>query len=153
MTSQRKTSFLPYYFLSFSLLFCAAVSAQQDIVNTRQDGFNEMGAAMKTLRDGLKSDKAVTPAMVVAAENLVVLAEKLPDWFPDGSGPASGVKTDARDYIWSNRQKFDDLSKALLAESQTLVLHAKQSDVSALQKQLGVIRDNCSSCHDSYRVD
>lgn len=129
------------------------VYAQQDVIDVRQEGFKDMGAAMKTLRDQLKSDKTDTAAVTAAAEQLSLLANKVPEWFPTGSGPASGLKTDARDYIWENKEKFDAISKELIVASRELVPLAKSADKSALQKKLGVIRDNCSSCHDSFRVD
>ena len=129
------------------------VYAQQDVIDARQEGFKDMGAAMKTLRDQLKSDKTDTAAVTAAAEKLSQLANKVPEWFPAGSGPASGLKTDARDYIWENKEKFDAISKELIVASRELVSLAKSADKSALQKKLGVIRDNCSSCHDSFRVD
>lgn len=139
--------------LSSLLLLQLPANAQQDIVDARQQGFKDMGAAMKTLRDQLKSDKTDTAAITIAAEQLSQLANKVPEWFPAGSGLAAGLETDARDYIWENKAKFDEISKALIVASRELVPLAKSADKSALQKKLGVIRDNCSSCHDSFRVD
>ncbi|ACE85356.1 cytochrome c'' [Cellvibrio japonicus Ueda107] len=135
------------------LAWVAPVAAQQDIIDERQDGFKEMGTAMKTLRDELKRGKPDAAKLSAAAEQLSVLAEKIPAWFPEGSGPAAGLKTDARDYIWENREKFDAISQALIAESKKMSALGSSGDASALQKQLIVIRDNCASCHDSYRVD
>lgn len=148
-----KNSGLKVAAFSALVLFQFPAYAQQDIVDARQDGFKEMGAAMKTLRDELKRGKPDTAAISTAAEQLSVLAEKVPAWFPDGSGPASGVKTDARDYIWENKEKFDVISNELIVASKALVPLAKSADVPALQKQLGIVRDSCSSCHDSFRVD
>jgi cytochrome c556 len=135
------------------LLMHLPVSAQQDVIDARQSGFKDMGAAMKTLRDELKSGKPDHTSIAAAAEQLSTLANKVPDWFPAGSGVASGLKTDARDYIWENKEKFDAITKELIVESKALVPLAKSADTAALQKKLGVIRDNCSSCHDSFRVD
>ncbi len=131
----------------------AAAVAQQSLVDERQDGFNDMGAAMKTLRDQLKGGKPDTAKVTAAADELVLLAEKIPAWFPEGSGPASGVKTDARAYIWENKTKFDAITQALVDESTAMAALARAGDTAGMQKKLLVIRDNCSSCHDSYRVD
>lgn len=136
-----------------TLLLQLPASAQQDVIDARQQGFKDMGAAMKTLRDELKSHKPDNTSIAAAAERLATLANKVPDWFPTGSGPASGLKTDARDYIWENKEKFDAISKELILDSKALTSFAKSADNSALQKKLGVVRDNCSSCHDSFRVD
>jgi cytochrome c556 len=128
-------------------------SAQQDIIDARQEGFKDMGAAMKTLRDELKRGKPDSAAVTAVTNELSVLAEKIPAWFPAGSGQASGLKTDARDYIWENKEKFDAISTELIVETKALASLASSGDASALQKKLGTIRDNCSSCHDSFRVD
>lgn len=148
-----KPSFLKIAALSALVFLQMPAYAQQDIVDARQQGFKDMGSAMKTLRDQLKSDKTDTAAITAAAEQLSQLANKVPEWFPAGSGPAAGLDTDARDYIWENKAKFDEISKQLIVASRELVPLAKSADKSALQKKLGVIRDNCSSCHDSFRVD
>ncbi len=139
--------------LSTLLLLQLPAYAQQDIIDARQEGFKDMGAAMKTLRDELKSGNPDSAAITSAATELSVLAEKLPHWFPAGSGPESGLETDARAYIWENKEKFDAISNELMVESKALVSLASSGDKSALQKKLGTLRDNCSSCHDSFRVD
>lgn len=139
--------------LSALLFLQLPAYAQQDIIDARQEGFKDMGAAMKTLRDELKSGNPDSAAITSAATELSVLAEKLPTWFPAGSGPESGLETDARAYIWENKEKFDAISNELMVESKALVSLASSGDKSALQKKLGTLRDNCSSCHDSFRVD
>ena len=148
-----KPSLLTITALSALVFFQVPAFAQQDIVDARQQGFKDMGSAMKTLRDQLKSDKTDMAAVTAAAEQLSLLADKVPGWFPAGSGPAAGLETDARDYIWENKEKFDAISKELIAISRELAPLAKSGDKAALQKKLGDVRDNCSSCHDSFRVD
>ncbi len=139
--------------LSALLLLQLPAYAQQEVIDARQEGFKDMGAAMKTLRDELKRGKPDSAAVTTAANDLVLLAEKLPTWFPAGSGPESGLKTDARAYIWENKDKFDAISKELIVESKALASLASSGDTAAVQKKLGALRDNCSSCHDSFRVD
>lgn len=131
----------------------AAASTQQAVIDERQEGFKEMGAAMKTLRDALNDDNPSAADMKAAAQNMALLAEKIPGWFPEGSGPESGLDTDARDYIWTNKEKFDRITDELITASKAMTVLTAGSDVAAIKKQLLVIRDNCSSCHDSYRVD
>lgn len=152
-TSRIKSLKIKTVTLSALLLLQLPAYAQQEVIDARQEGFKEMGAAMKTLRDELKSGKPDSAAITSAATELSVLAEKLPTWFPAGSGPESGLETDARAYIWENKEKFDAISNELIVESKALVSLAGSGDKSALQKKLGTIRDNCSSCHDSFRVD
>lgn len=152
-TSRIKSLKIKTVTLSALFLLQLPAYAQQEVIDARQEGFKDMGAAMKTLRDELKSGNPDSAAITSAATELSVLAEKLPTWFPAGSGPESGLETDARAYIWENKEKFDALSNELMVESKALVSLASSGDKSALQKKLGTLRDNCSSCHDSFRVD
>ena len=139
--------------LLMQVIFVGPVAAQQAIIDERQAGFKDMGAAMKTLRDELKSDEPNTAAMTAAAEQMAALAAKIPAWFPAGSGPESGLDTDARDYIWTNKEKFDRITDEVISATKAMVPLTTGGDLSALKKQLLVVRDSCSSCHDSYRVD
>jgi cytochrome c556 len=141
------------FLFSSLLLLQLPASAQQDLVDERQQGFKDMGAAMKTLRDELKGGKPDYASVAAAAEQLSTLSAKIPAWFPAGSGPAAGLETDAREYIWENKAKFDSITQQFITESGELVALAKSEDAKGLQQKLGAIRDNCSACHDSFRVD
>ena len=139
--------------LLVQVIFVVPVVAQQSIIDERQAGFKDMGAAMKTLRDELKGDEPSTETMTAAAEQMAALAAKIPAWFPAGSGPESGLDTDARDYIWTNKERFDRITDEVISATKAIVPLTTGADLSALKKQLLVVRDSCSSCHDSYRVD
>ena len=139
--------------LLMQVIFVGPVAAQQAIIDERQAGFKDIGAAMKTLRDELKGDEPSTETMTAAAEQMAALAAKIPAWFPAGSGPESGLDTDARDYIWTNKEKFDRITDEVISATKAMVPLTTGADLSALKKQLLVVRDSCSSCHDSYRVD
>lgn len=127
--------------------------AHQAIIDERRDGFNEMGGVMKVYRNEIQQGGGDLAAVAEASDKLAALADKIPTWFPEGSGPESKLDTDARAYIWENKQKFDDLTKALMAESRKMAELARAGDKDAVKKQMVVIRDNCSGCHDSFRVD
>lgn len=127
--------------------------AQQAIIDERQEGFKKMGGAMKTLNGELKKSEPDSAAVLEAATIMATLAQEMPAWFPAGSGPESGLETDALAYIWKGTEKFDRLSDALIAETKVLVTLGSGSDSSAIKKQLLVVRDQCSACHNSYRAD
>src|SRR3954471_17988189 len=80
----------------------SAVPAQPDIVQTRQSGFKKMGAAMKVITEQLKSDTPDLPKISAAAQAIGTGAREQPSWFPTGSGPESGVETDALPHIWED---------------------------------------------------
>ncbi|MGD8175018.1 c-type cytochrome [Marinimicrobium sp. ARAG 43.8] len=127
--------------------------AQQALVDERQDGFNEMGAALKTLRDEYKSGSPKPDEIKTALATISTLSENIAGWFPEGSGPDAGLKTDAREYIWKNREKFDRITQELIEDSKALAAQADSGDIAGVGKQLRALRNHCSSCHDSYRVD
>jgi cytochrome c556 len=136
-----------------SLLMVIPASAQQAVIDERKEGFKAMGAAMKGLNGELKNEKPDAARMLAAAEKLATLSQKIPGWFPEGSGRDSGKDTDALPYIWKNKEKFSQLSDALIVQSKAMVPLTSSSDIAAIKKQLLVIKDTCSSCHESYRAD
>lgn len=140
-------------FIAQAALYVAPASAQQDIVDERQKGFKALGGAMKTLRNELKGGEPDSAKISKAAEEMANLSAKIPHWFPKGSGPDSGIDTDALAYIWKNNEKFTRISNDLISDTKAMVPLAAGTDYSAVKKQLMKVKDNCSSCHDSFRAD
>ena len=125
----------------------------QTLIETRQQGFKKMGAAAKALRDELKSSAPNDALLVQASHAIEAAAEAQTRWFPEGSGPESGVDTDALPYIWKNREKFDSIAAQLRAETKKLVAATSAHDLPALRTQFKVVGEVCSSCHRSFRAD
>lgn len=136
-----------------ALLFTASASAQQPIIAERKEGFKAMGGAMKALAGELKKDTPNAATMAAAAAKLAATAEKIPAWFPEGSGVESGVETDALPYIWKTKDKFNSINDKLIIDTKALAAATSGSDIAAIKKQLLVVKDTCSSCHESYRKD
>ncbi|MFT4047721.1 MAG: cytochrome c [Solimonas sp.] len=120
-------------------------------VDARQKGFKQMGAAMKHLNEQLGNAGPDPAALQADAAAIAENAAALPGWFPDGSGAAAGFKTDALDYVWQNRAKFDSLAGQLLAESRKLADGI--GDPSAARAQVKVVGQTCKACHMSFRAD
>jgi cytochrome c556 len=107
------------------------LSAQQAI-HARQDGFNKIGWATKAINDELKRR---SPDMQKIAA---------------GSGRESGFDTDALGAVWSQRARFDELTRQLVTESQRLKSAVATQDVGAIKAQFSALREVCSSCHRGY---
>ena len=134
----------------------APVSATPNVaalVGARQDRFEEMGEAIKVLRDQLRSDTPDASAVPAAAAVIAGYAGRISDWFPEGSGTESGVKTDALPYIWRNWDKFSGLDDELARVAATLTKAAASGDTGELMAAFRAVGGTCKSCHDSFRAD
>ncbi len=125
----------------------------QDVITTRQSGFKKMGAAMKSIAEQLKTSAPDLAKMTAAAQVIGAGTREQPNWFPSGSGPESGVDTDALPYIWKDSSKFTALSGQLSIESGHLTTAMASKDVAVIRTQFKILADVCSSCHKSFRAD
>jgi len=118
----------------------------------RHDNFKAQGAAFKTLLDELKKgdpDKAVVAG---SAAKLKATSTALPSWFPKGSGPESGVKTDAKPDVWADAAGFSAAANRFQVEASKLDLVARAGDIAGVKGQVRAVGGACKNCHDKYRV-
>jgi cytochrome c556 len=73
--------------------------------------------------------------------------------FPGGTGPASGLKTDALPAIWAQRTTFDGHAKKLIAEADKLVAVAGSGNAAAVGAQFKAVGGTCGGCHKQFRAD
>ena len=146
--------------LTVVLLAVASVEASetsapsaQDVIEARQSGFKKMGAALKSIAEQLKTDAPDLAKITAAAQAIGAGAREQPNWFPAGSGPESGLETDALPHIWKDTAKFAALSGQLGVESGHLTAAIAVKDVAAIRTQFKVLADVCASCHKSFRAD
>jgi cytochrome c556 len=125
----------------------------QSAIETRQQGFKKMGAAMKAIVDQLKTDAPDTARMAAASQVIASGAEAQLRWFPAGSGAEAGLETDALPHIWKDRAKFDSIAHRLIPEAKNLAAALSGNDMAAVRAQVKVVGDICSSCHRSFRAD
>lgn len=132
-------------------LATAATSASATIL-ARQANFKKMGGAMKTLKEELGggADKA---KMLAAARTIAATARQQGALFPAGTGPSSGVKTDALPVIWTDRATFDADMTKLIAESDKLAAVAGSGDASAIGAQFKATGASCGACHRQFRAE
>jgi cytochrome c556 len=130
----------------------AQSTAPADIIKLRQDSLKDMGAQMKAIGDQLKSGKPDKAVTVEAAKKLAAYSKALPNWFPTGTGPESGVKTAAKPEIWTQRADFEAAAAKLPPEADKLVLVADSGDADAIGAQMKAVGGTCGACHKSFRV-
>jgi cytochrome c556 len=125
----------------------------QAVIEARQAGFKKMGAAMKSIATELKTDAPDLAKLTAPAQAIALGAKEQPAWFPAGSGPESGLETDALAHIWKDGAKFGSLSTQLGIESGKLTSALAGQDVAAVRTQFKVLADVCATCHKSFRAD
>ena len=137
-----------------SLLGARAIAdAPAEVIATRQEGFKQMGKAMKTFRDALQSKTYDRADLIAAAAVLDDHAGEISAWFPEGSGPESGADTDALPYIWKKPEKFTLAAQELPPTTAALVAAVPRGDMGAIKTEVMAVKDACSGCHDSFRKD
>jgi cytochrome c556 len=130
----------------------ASADEAQKAVETRQAVFKVINYNSEQFFQMMKN-KAPFDANVVqkAAGRIETLAPMIPDTFAADTRKAGGLKTRAREGIWTNladyKSKSDDLAKAAAA----LTAAAKTGDRGATMKAAGAVGKACSACHDDYR--
>ena len=132
--------------------FAMAADSPADIIKTRHDHMkNDIGAPTKAIADQLKTgmpDKAIVNE---SAKKLASFAKQIPQWFPKGSGPESGVKTLAKAEIWAMPAEFKAAAEKLIVESDKLVQVAATGDAAALGDQMKATGGACQGCHKPFR--
>lgn len=130
----------------------AAVNAKA-VIEAREANFKTFGKSMKTMNDNLKSD---SPDLAVIASNAATirgLAPKVTTWFPKGTGPESGVKTEARAEIWTDGAGFAAAARRLEPEAAKLEALARAGDLAGVRVQVRVVGGTCKGCHDKFKAD
>lgn len=143
-----------------ALLFASPlVSAEQSdpaaAIEIRRQGFKDMGAAFKGIRDQFRRPK---PALVMIREYTKPLVNYskepvLESWFPQGSGPAPGVDTEALPVIWEKPGDFAALWEDYVQATGKLQTAVAAGDLDAARQWTREVGNSCSSCHDTFREE
>jgi len=118
----------------------------------RHDNFKAQGAAFKGVIDELKKDSPDKALIAGNAAKIKASSLALPSWFPKGSGPESGVKTDAKAEVWNDAAGFAAAANRFQGEAAKLQEIAAGGDIAAIKAQVRATGGACKNCHDKYRV-
>jgi cytochrome c556 len=127
----------------------SAQTANQDIIVTRQAGFDLQQGAVDAIVAALKANIDIKP-FAKAAEGIHAWAAQIPLVFPPGSD--SGHNTKAKPEIWTDRAGFEKDAGDLAAAADKLAQLIKAGDSSGAAAQLKVVGGTCGACHRAYRV-
>jgi cytochrome c556 len=90
---------------------------------------------------------------VMHATALVELSKTVGALFPEGTGPAPGLETEAKAEIWTQKEAFAEDVKALETASLALLEAAKTGDVAKIAAARAPVGEACGGCHDAFKVD
>ena len=151
LTGRRRSGAVAIAAVAVAGLASAAFADGAGVIQARQAHFKEIGKATKVLSEQLKSPTPALPAVKAAAQQIDALAPQVPSWFPPGSGPAAGVKTQAKGEIWARPDAFKRGALAFADAAHKLNLIAAHGDLAALRVQADALRQTCKTCHETFR--
>ena len=129
----------------------AEAASPKDVIEARQKNYKQIGKASKAIKDELGKPE---PSLAVVEENagrIAELAARIPAWFPAGTGPEAGVKTEAKAAIWEQKPRFDEGATKLATAARGVVDSAARGDAAATRTAANELTRTCKGCHDSYR--
>ena len=150
----RIASINPLYALlvAVPILATAAVAATpSDYVASRKAAYKQIGQANKAILDQFRGGSPSMPAVAANARLLAGYSDKIPGWFPRGTGPESGVKTAALPAIWTDPKGFRNAAQALRISSGRLLAAASQNNLPAAKAAAAEVGGTCRGCHQTYR--
>ncbi len=139
-------------------IFCSVfVWAQSNVpaaktIEDRQENLETIGDSFKIIRDQLRGDKDVT-AITKAAETINGLAPQLHTWFPAGTGPETGIETEALPVIWEKNADFNAAADRLVTEAGNMLAAAKTGDLAKVGGGVRGLGGACKNCHDNFRKE
>ena len=89
-------------------------------------------------------------AVSAAAAKVKEYADQMGTWFPAGTGPETGIETEAKANIWTDRATFDAAVTRLQGEATKLVA---VTDAAGLKAQFPMTGGACKNCHDTFREE
>ncbi len=122
-------------------------------IEARQAQLKKMGKAFKAISDQLKAGSPDLAQIQAAAAVVPKESATMVDWFPEGTGPESGVKTEALPIIWQDKTDFNDKVAAMREAAAQLDTVAQGGDVAAIATAFQTTGGKCKDCHDKYRLD
>ena len=79
------------------------------------------------------------------------MAPRVESWFPAGSGPEDGIKTDALQTVWAKPDEFKQAAAKLVEESAKFNALAQAGDIAAIGEGMKALGGACKGCHDKFR--
>lgn len=127
----------------------------EPIIQGRQAGLRDIGAAFKAISDELKAAAPMVATLRQNAKQIEALTTQQKFWFPAGTGPDADIdiETQAKPEIWQFAAEFKARQEAFSQEARKLSQIAEGGDVSAIRVQWRELGKTCKSCHEKFREE
>lgn len=124
----------------------------KEAIEARQHNLKDLGGAFKAINDQLATPSPNMQEITFAAQEVKNHSMDIDTWFQEGTGPSSGVETEALAKIWEDPSGFTSAAAAFEAAAAKLsdaVTAGDQAAIGAAAKETGA---TCKACHDAYRL-
>jgi cytochrome c556 len=128
----------------------AAISGA-DAAKARKDHMKALGQSSKAIGQQLKGGSPDLAIVRAEAAKIDAAAKLVPTWFPAGSGPGAGVKTEALALVWTDPRGFRSKADALALAATRFDKVAQAGDASALGGAFHDVGQACKACHQTYK--
>ena len=143
------------------LLFASSVvsaQAEEDpagVIEMRRQGFKDMGAAFKGVRDQFRRSKPVMVMIKEYSRPLLRYSREpvIEKWFPQGTGPDQGIETEALPVIWERPDEFSALWQDYVTAAENLSSAVASRDLDLVRQRTREVGESCSACHDVFRAE
>lgn len=131
----------------------AAPADPAEVIKAREAHYKEIGKAMKGIGDELKKSAPDVKVIQANAATIDRLAPQVPGWFPAGTGPEAGVKTEARAEIWTKPEEFSAAATNFATAARQFNATAQTGDIAAIGAAMKQLGGSCKGCHDKFRTE
>jgi len=122
----------------------------EDAVKYRQSALTVMGRHFGLIGAALKGDIPYKAEEVAKNADIVAFMSHLP--WPAFVAGSDTDKSKAKAEIWSEADKFRQLTETLQTRTADLADIAKAGDQAAVKAAFGKVGETCKECHDHFRA-
>ncbi len=130
-----------------------AQQAIKDQIVSRQSNLSDLGAAFKAIGDEVRAGRPTSTTVEFSAQSVARYADQIGGWFPEGSGPDSGLETDAKEEIWTNPEAFAEAVSAFEVAAADLLAAVESGDGAMIAQNFQKTGGTCKGCHDDFRKE
>lgn len=135
-----------------SIAAVAVAATPAETIKERQANYKKMGKAMKAMLDENKKPAPDLAVYKASAATIDELAPKVPSWFPAGTGPEAGVKTEALPVIWTKGDDFKKAAANFATQAHAFKVAADGGKVEEIKAAFPKLGGACKACHDQFKA-
>lgn len=140
--------------LAATLAGCSSGSSDGNAAraeNPREAKFKAIAKANKAITEELKKDAPSVETIRTNATTLAGLSGQVAGWFPAGTGPESGIDTEAKPAIWEQPAAFSTAAGNFDTAVKALNAAATGGDIATIRTASAAVGPTCKGCHDKFR--